>query len=278
MVAPDLADLARRVADLPPLPAALTEVISALENGQLSTQRCIDLIERDPALAGRMLRLANSAFYGRPGRVGSISAAVALLGLRTVASVLAAASLKGSLQIQGGEGFSLERYWRHAISSGLICSQLAPRSALDPSEAFLAGLMHDIGQLIMAALMPEEMAEVLRLRQDGSEDLNAELDVIGLSHPQLGEQVARHWNLPGTIVQAIAQHHEPLSGGHSPASLAQLLQLGDSIVLALDRDNSPAGAVQVPDALWQALRVPPEEREPLYARIALGVQDFCSHL
>lgn len=277
----DLMDLPRRVAELPPMPAALTEVLKALGDGHLSTLHCVALIEHDPALSARMLRLANSAFYGRAGSIGSISAAVSLLGLRTVAGVLTAASLRGSLQIDPRAGFSLERHWRHAVGSALACSSLAPALGLDPSEAFLAGLMHDIGQLIVVALAPEAWVEIRRLQAETGASIDTlERKMLGATHTELGEMVAQRWHFPSPIVRAIASPHGewPADDTSPPTDLASLVQSTDPIVHALDNDPGDQGHLAVPPAVWQRLPIAVDDHAAYFQRLAHAVNDFCRHL
>lgn len=253
---PDMGTLARRITALPPLPEALTEVLLALNRAQLSANRSIELIEHDPALAARTLRLANSAFYGVRGRVASIGDAVRMLGLRTVAGVLAAAAVHNAIRIESCSGFRFQVYWQHAIATALAARALAPIAGRDADEAFLAGLMHDTGQLALAAFYPSHASAALALAQ--ARDLpaeQAEQTVLGVTHPQVGALLAAHWHFPAPIVQAIANHHcpEPADAGQR-VSLSGLVQVADAVAHALDLSADPHDAVPAIDAaVWQAL-------------------------
>lgn len=250
----DLAQLARRVTELPPLPQALVAVMQALQRDDLSTDHSIQLIERDPALAARTLRLANSAFYGVPGRVGSIADAVHLLGLRTVGGVLTAAAMHCQLRVDRCPGFGFEAYWRHALGTALLARALGPRAGLNGDEAFLAGLMHDVGALVLAAFHPEEAAEVIRLARAVDRPAHeVELSSLGLHHGTVGALVARHWRFPAAIADAIEQHHEPASAA-MPMNLALLVQLADALAHGLDLNGDEHEAVPLPSAAsWLAL-------------------------
>ena len=253
---PAIGTLAQRITALPPLPEAMTEVLLALSLARLSANRSIELIERDPALAARTLRLANSAFYGVPGRVASIGDAVRMLGLRTVSGVLAAAAVHNAIRVESCAGFRFQVYWHHAIATAIAARALAPIAGHDADEAFLAGLMHDIGQLALAAFYPSQASAALALAQ--AQDLPAEQTeekVLGMAHPQVGALLAAHWHFPAAIVRAIAHHHLPeRAGAGCRLSLSGLVQGSDALAHALDLSADPDEAVPVIEpAAWQAL-------------------------
>jgi putative nucleotidyltransferase with HDIG domain len=256
----DMKRLAGQVQALPPLPQAMAEVMLALGNQALSAQRSIALIESDPALAGRTLRLANSAFYGMAGRVASIGDAVRLLGLRTVASVLSAVALHGLLKLPACPGFDFEAYWRHAIATALAARALAPLAGVDADQAFLAGLMHDVGQLVLAAHLPvDAQATIDHARQAGQPLHQAEQALLGFSHAEVGAWVARHWHFPETIASAIECHHglDLPPAGHAPG-LPAVVQLASVL----------AGEV-----MSERQAVVPAAMRPLLQTLALDAPD-----
>lgn len=269
----DVDCLAQRVHQLPALPEVVVELLQVLRNEDLSVQRCISLIERDPALAGRTLRLANSAFYGVPGRVGSIGDAVRLLGLRTVSSVLTAVALQGTLGVQGCAGFSLQQHWQQAIGTALAARCLAPASGVEVDEAFLAGLLQDSGQLVLAVLAPQQTARTLAWAQAHGGPLEqAEQALLGVAHPQLGALLVRHWRLPETMAQAIAQHHAPTPAAPGqPTGLAVVLQQADALVRSL---LQPAAA----EAAGPALPLDPAELLRVQQAVGLGMREFSAAL
>ncbi|MBQ0931402.1 HDOD domain-containing protein [Ideonella sp. 4Y16] len=268
----ELPDLSRRLADLPPLPAALAEVLQALRQGGLTMERCIALIERDPSLAARCLRLANSPFYGRPGRIGSVSGAVTLLGLRTVNNLLTAVTLQQAIRPEQCPGFDLNGFWRHAMNVAMTASTLSARLDLDPSEAFLAGLLHDIGELMLVVLVPEIVADVERRVAEGESARAVERQLLGTDHVEVGSAVARRWNFPPAIVEAIADHHRGWPEGTQAPGLAALLSQIHQLLGPLERGWSAEQALaMVPEATWQALRFVPEERSEMLLRLSTSL-------
>lgn len=260
-------DLARQLAELPPLPAAVSEIIQALRDEGASMSRCVELIEHDPALAARALRLANSPFYGRPGRIGSINSAVMMLGLRTVMGLLTSAALQ--MRLPGGDcpGFDREAHWAHAMETAMTASQLAPRVDLDPGEAFLAGLLHDIGALMLAVLAPEQMGQVLARTAAGEDPLLVERELLGTDHRSIGAEVSRRWNFPPSIVEAIADHHRQIVPGQA-MSLADLLATCDALLHPQRQVATPADALAlVPGWVWQQLQIDADQRLPTVERL-----------
>jgi putative nucleotidyltransferase with HDIG domain len=271
-VATDLPLVSRRLADLPPLPAALAEVLQALRHGGPTMERCVELIERDPALAARCLRLANSPFYGRPGRIGSVTGGVTLLGLRTVTGLLTAVTLQQAIRPEQCPGFDLPGFWRHAMNIAMAASTIAPRLDLDASESFLAGLLHDVGELMMVVLAPDAMAEVEQRVADGMPQAQAERELLGIDHVELGAEVARRWNFPAAIVEAIADHHSDDALGNEATALADLLSMVHALVGPLERGLGVEQVLAiVPEPVWQALRHEPPERLGLLTHLATSL-------
>lgn len=254
-VAIDPAAIASRIGELPMLPRALAEVLKALQSDEVSTDSCTAAIEHDVSLSLRVLKLANSPFYGAPGRVGSIGDAVRLLGLRTVAGVVAAVSLQSTLLKAKPAGFDFERYWCHALATATLARELAPFGRQDADEAFIAGLLHDIGQMIMAVLVPDAFAKVSSLARQGDVELRqVELEELGVAHDAIGAQVAQRWGFPESIAMAISSHHQPGQTIDGVTSLGAIVRLADVIAHALDLTGSPdeaAPALSVQE--WGAL-------------------------
>lgn len=285
----DPADLKAHLGELPALPQAVLQLLQLLRDDRLSTEQCIRLIETDPILTTRTLRLANSAFYGMAGRVTRITDAVAMLGLRTVAAALAAATLTQAFRQEDCPGYCHAEHWRHSVATALCARELAPRAGLDEEEAFLAGLMHDFGCLVLAIqCAPGAAAAMAMSREQGLPLHEAEAAVLGLNHADVGALLAQHWHFPAEIVAAIEHHHRrPVAEAGSRVPLEALVQLANALAQRLHSGDSgelsePAlDAVlnAAPDAaLAQALALDDTALQELLARTALGVQEMCAAL
>lgn len=263
------ADWARCIGELPSLPSAFLAAVQVLSRDDAPAAACIEAIERDQALTVRVLRLANSAFYGTPGQVARIGDAVQMLGLRTVASTLAAVSLRGSLGSVRCEGFNFDRYWRHSLCTAIAAREMAKLASIDTGEAFLLGLLHDVGQLVLAMSSPALAAQALQLCRSETVSMHAaELRVFGVSHAEVGAAVARQWNFPTSISEGIAGHHGPaLFPSWQRLTCTHLVQLANAMAHGLETstgDREPLLA----DPLWSILGVGPQRLSELMERIS----------
>jgi putative nucleotidyltransferase with HDIG domain len=240
MAPPDSKALARCIGELPALPMALMVAVQALSSDNLPASACVDAVERDQSLATRLLRLANSAFYGARGQVASVEDAVSMLGLRTVASVVAAVSMRSTLASVQCHGFRFETYWHHALTTGIMARDLARHATLDPGEAFLAGLLHDVGQLLLVVAHADWAERALLLSgEEGISLIEAERRLIGVSHDEVGADVMRHWHFPERLVEAVAAHHAPLPAPPGDRlSLSALVRLADQLAHHLEENGS----------------------------------------
>ncbi|MFM2119905.1 MAG: hypothetical protein RL722_1373, partial [Pseudomonadota bacterium] len=243
----------------------------------------------DPALTARALRLANSAFYGVSGRVASLSDAVHLLGRHTLSTLLTAATV--TAQFSGGAALrNHQGFWRHTLGVALVSQTLAASRGLDAEIAFTAGLLHDIGQLALAAYYPDELGAAIALaRERDIELVQAELLILGQDHTHVGTLVARHWRLPDSVVEAIAWHHQPsaglagagghrsaggtmvMIGPHSPC-LADIVHLADAVAHALDLGRAPHELVpELDEAAWDRVGLEVDEAQTLFSYAERGV-------
>ncbi len=206
MPQPRLLALARSGEDLPSLPHVVAKVIAIAANPEVSVAEIAAVVEKDAALAARVLRVVNSPFYGLRSRIGSLQQAVAYLGLRTLRSLSLGLSLGGLFR---GLGVGMEEFWRHSLFCAVSARKMAPRRGLDPEEAFVAGLLQNIGLLVMFRHLPEQT--ILDLFPTGYclDTLAAEQRELGCDHTALGELLAQHWNLPESMVAPLRFHHSP---------------------------------------------------------------------
>lgn len=263
-----MADWAHCIGRLPSMPGAFVAAVDVLSRDDVPASVCIEAIERDQALTVRMLRLANSSFYGAPGQVARVGDAIQMLGLRTVASTLAAISLRAMLGALRCEGFNFETYWSHSLRTAMAARELAQRVSQDAGKAFLLGLVHDVGQLILAMTSPAQEARALKLgRLEGVPLHAAERRVLGVSHAEVGAAVARKWNFPASIADAIAHHHEP---AHMPPGeqldLGHLLPLANRLAHVLE-DPANDLAPLLADPTWPAMRTSEQLLRDLMQRV-----------
>ena len=225
--------------NLPPLPAVTRQLLAVMRDEDSSAADVAKVLSSDQALAGKVLKLANSSFYGVPTEVTTMSRAVVIMGFTGVRNM--AMGLGTTSALRGlGEDLDMQSFWSHAIANAAACQVLAPHMPLrmDPEEAFLAGLMHDIGAYVLAAAVPQDYAEVIA---SGGDRLDRERQVIGFTHTQIGEKLLSFWELPQTFCDVARYHHdmEKATGGEQP--LTNLVGLADILACVHAGDfESPA--------------------------------------
>ena len=248
-----------RTSNLPSLPTVVTKIIAAVDDPRACVSRLNELIGQEPALATRMLRLANSAYFGRRNSIVSLSQCAVVLGFNTIRSLALSASVQRLVQQSGGKNFDPVAFWRHSLGTGVGAKVLARRAAADSEAAMAAGLVHDIGKLVLDVVAQREYELALADVKAGVAEKDAEIKHLGATHGEVGGWLALKWKLPEPIVAAICWHSQPESAGANQA-LASIVHLADQITDAIDAGRQPA---QVPEALWQAAGLPFAEAEAL---------------
>ena len=210
----DASQMRRRieaVRDLPTLPTVALEVNRLLEDVNTRIQDITAAIENDQALTVKILRLVNSAFFGLRGRVGTIARAVVVLGFNTVRSAVLSVSVLEAFSGRGVwiEGFDIRRFWAHALAVAVTSRQMAEAlRAVPPEDAFTAGLIHDVGKLVLCQYFPDIFARVWDTSvTQGLSFFAAESRHSPLAHPGIGCLLARSWQLPEPLVRAVGMHH-----------------------------------------------------------------------
>lgn len=268
--------LSQCLGNLAPLPQATLDALRALRDESLGSEACAELLGHDPALAARALRLANSAFYGVPGRVTTLRDAVHLLGRRTLSSLLTVALLAPQASPLVGTPLSAAAFWRHALGAAFAAREIAQALDMDAELAFVAGLLHDIGRLTLAAHFPEALRSAMREAQGSDLGLtDVELDKLGTSHVQVGAMVALHWRFPPEVALAIASHHAPAASADSRASLSDVVHLADAVAHALDLNADPHERVPPLDpGAWERIALPPRVLLPVLRAAERGVAEL----
>ncbi len=229
-----LDDLVRQVRDLPALPTSVTRVMQLTNDPKAGLSDVAHALAADQGLAARVLKLANSAYYGSSRRIGTVSEAVVILGMRTTRNLTLATSCQDMLEREVS-GYFLPRgaLWRHSLACAAAAQNLARRAHFrGTEEAFVAGLLHDIGKVIMNAYLKAEFAQVLtRVAKGEMTFSDAEREALGFDHAEVGARLLERWNLPATLVTAVRYHHVPSQIPESP--LAALVHIADTICLTL---------------------------------------------
>lgn len=224
---------------LPSLPAVATRVIDLTSDPEVRLDEIADVVQNDQALASKILRTVNSSYYSLSKPCPSISRAMAYLGLNTVKSLTLGFSLVDLTRRSEG-GLDLTGFWRHSAYSAASARRVGLlTSACDPEDAFLAGLMQDIGMLAMHAAMPEDYHQVVKRAEGNHARLaDIELDVLGFDHCQVGQELGRRWRFPQQLVDPIRHHHSGQAGTFHDNDVIKAVVLGNYIASSIQHHDS----------------------------------------
>lgn len=197
---------------LPPFSPTLNRLLATLCKEDVSFAKVSDLIEKDAVLAGNILGLVNSSLYGRQDKVNSVRRAVALLGVNKLRNVALGMSITRMwTKVPVPPHWSMAAFNQHAIAVAMLADLISQHTAIDyPEGAFIAGLLHDVGKLVIVIGMPDSYSEIMRLRGELQRPVQeSEIRVLGVTHSDISWRVLRAWNLPETIQRAVLFHHSP---------------------------------------------------------------------
>ncbi len=204
-----------QIGGLPSLPEIAIQLQQIVNDPTTSAIDAANLINRDIGLTSRVLRLANSAFYGIPRTITTVQNAVVILGLKVINTLVLSVSIVQMFPSdKGQQAFDRRKFWQHCLSCGVLAKLLSLRirkfGMLDPEECFCAGLLHDLGRVVMDQYLHEEFCQVLKICSEQKISMvQAELQVFGFDHTDVGEWLTEKWDLPQEIRIPIFAHHDP---------------------------------------------------------------------
>lgn len=211
MTRKDASELLNRIDELPPLPAVAARVMSMAEDERTSAMDLAQVLATDQALTAKLIRISNSAYYGFARRISTVREAVVMLGFKQVRQVAVGASLMNTFKRGApGDPFDLDLFWGHSVAVAVAAEGLAKKSfAVKPEDAFTAGILHDIGRLVLRQVLPDEFAQAVHIARTGELTLHeAELECTGYSHDDVGRVLGDQWKFPGHLVEAVQCHHD----------------------------------------------------------------------
>ena len=244
---PNVRSLLGRMPVVPSPPDLYFTIARALSDPESNLDEVSGRASQDPAMSGKLLQLANSAALGLRHKVVNVEEAIGYLGLETTRSLVLLAHTFSHCKTGRGSGLNIDRLWKHSVNTGSLARRLAREEGCGremTDEAFLAGLLHDIGLLLFAVNLPQEYNEVVaRTRASGLPLWQAEFDHFGANHAELGAELMAIWNLPLSVIEALALHHHPsklISSGFGPLAA---VHAADAFEHELTRSNDhPEGS------------------------------------
>ena len=196
---------------LPSLPEVYIRVNSLIENQRATAVEIGAAVQTDPALTARILKLVNSAYFGLRNPVTSIPHVVSLLGRQQLQQILLGSVLVGVCKDFVIEGFPMKEFWKHCIKTAIIARNLAMQNAqvIDHEVFFTAGLLHDIGWLVIARVNPGSYTHITELASSQNREIiEVENEVLGVTHVEIGIELLEKWGIPGLVTQCVKKHHD----------------------------------------------------------------------
>jgi putative nucleotidyltransferase with HDIG domain len=273
MITADL--LRQRARTLPSLPVTVVALGEAITDDRCTVDRVLGILSKDPPLSATMLRLANSVMYGGEQEVRDLRSAVLRLGFDALLNLGRTAAVIRTLK--GSKHLNAVQLWQHSVAVGLVAKGICRmiRQNHVGEQAFMSGLLHDIGKIALDLCFPEDYGPVVQAIQAGSHTVDAETELIGITHAEVGAQLAQQWNFPESLMDTILRHHDP-EPGHF---LSNLVHLSDLMV----RTRIPNGPADerlsfVLEDLSSFQTVFASQKEPLdLERFTFGIDDELDH-
>ena len=231
------------IQNLPSIPVVMMEVTNLLANPNTSAGELGKIISKDQGLVTKILRVANSPLYGLPRKVSTIEFAIVILGFTHIKNIVVALSAFEAFNSKNDEKWDRKKFWAHSIMTATVAKNISEEIGYRKSgEAFIAGLLHDLGVSVIQRFFAKQFKEVIDIVENQKmRYLNAELKVLGLSHGEIGQYLSERWNLPESLGETIQHHHKP-SESEDHKVVASIVHLADYLtqrfnVAAFDWDN-----------------------------------------
>lgn len=276
----------KSISHIATLPEITLRIIELVEDPTSTAQDLHKIISNDPALCSRILKVVNSAFYGLPRQIGSINRAIVLLGLNAVKNIAIAASL--AKLFRGGElcpMFNARDLWVHSIATAATAKLIADELKLNlPDEAFLAGLIHDIGIMVEMQGDRHKLVEVFEKMNFGEDGIptenmmDCEREVFGATHQEFGAALCEKWKFPKSFGAVAGHHHDPMELPEQNRTLAWVVYVADRIAAAGEHGfRADLRDLTIDPAALTTLRLTEEQLERINARLPQAIEDVESN-
>jgi putative nucleotidyltransferase with HDIG domain len=247
---------------MPSLSPVVHKINEVANNVKSSAQDLTDLIQLDPVLTAKVTRMVNSAYFGLPQEVKSLKQAVVLLGINTIKNVAISSAFLGRSYLKGSDVLDGEDFWKHSLGVAVASKMIARRLGVEEKfieEYFIAGLIHDIGKILMNNSFPDEMRKILEISAAKNMPItDIEKNVLGLSHEEIGIAIGKKWKFENNLLYAVGRHHQPALQGSS-AIFSMVVAVADTFVKILKVGFSGNHRITpVSDEVWKILNLDEE--------------------
>jgi len=271
-----LSKILTKVENFPSMPAAGTKLLALLEEPEVSVNQVEDVLRYDPGLTANVLKLANSAYFGIPSRIGSVKHAIVLLGLKRLIQ-LVIASCVGAVMNKSVPGYNMPsgNLWRHSIAVSIAAEALVKdKKNIDSEDFFTPALLHDAGKLVLGSFVKEEMSTIKSITSKGIPFVVAENMILGTDHAEIGAKILAHWSFPPEIVEAVRWHHDPEACDHTSMQM-DVVHLANVLCQTNGTGSDGAGqAVELSGAVTERLGIEIAQFETISSKVSGWVDEL----
>ena len=249
--------LIKMVERMPAFPVSVQKILSLTTDINCAPKDLVAVIEHDPVLTGKVLKIVNSSYFGLSKPIISIKHAVVFVGLNTVRHLAMTIAAIGSLPRENDAGFDMDEYLQHSLCTGAVSRMLAGRCGVPKRTAadfFVAGLLHDIGRVVLAVYRPEEFRRVLTAPGDYPQHV-LERQIFGFDHADVGAMLVARWNLPKEVVNAVAEHNN-FDRTSSSTAISDCVHVSALLMAEIARHRGLPGEGTIRDRLLDATNLP----------------------
>ena len=248
---------------MPTLSPLTHKIVQVANDRRSSAQDLTDVIQLDPVLTAKVIKMVNSAYFGLPQKVKSLKQTIVMLGINTVKNVALSSSFASNVRIKEKTSLSANDFWQHSLGVAVASKLIAKDLGVDPKfleEYFIAGLIHDIGKVLINNFFTEEMNRILDISSEKKISIiDIEKQVLKLSHEEVGIAIGKKWNFEAPLLFAVGKHHTPATTGSS-ALMSMIVSVADTFVKILNIGFSGNHKVDpVSEEVWHALQINEEK-------------------
>lgn len=229
------------IRNLPTPPIVFNQIQKVINDPHVSANDVASILAEDPAMSVKVLKLTNSAFYGLNREIEVVREAVVIVGMEAIKNLVLSASVLDMFKSNDIDQEFQEKFWRHSLATAVCCRLLVRRlrncGIVDADAAFSAGLLHDVGKMVICCFLPNEYKKLTEFRKENSllEDIDAENEALGYNHTGIGAFLAEQWKLPSKLRDAISSHHSPAES-QEDGPMAYFVSVADYIAKLTFRD------------------------------------------
>jgi putative nucleotidyltransferase with HDIG domain len=262
---------------MPSLSSTATKILQVANDPASSANDLNKVISLDPVLAGKVLKLVNSAYFGFQEKMTSTVRAIVVLGLNTIKNLALSTAMLETMKAKSSTGLIMDEYWKHLLATGVLAKHIARKININKNlleDYFLCGLMHDIGKIVLNNLIPEGYGKIIAISKQAYKPLHLyETAIFGINHAEIGQLLGKKWGLQSQIVEAMAFHHSPSHVSNDNKKLVYAIIISNNYVRRLNvgfSGNSYTEAIG--DEMWREMAINDEVVQGFEGSLLEGVE------